>query len=82
MNSKQIYEFGPYRLDGAERILWRDRKPIPLQPKIFDLLIVLVDGHGHLLEKDELLKTVWPDTFVEEANLHTGTFTLKARTRV
>src|SRR5215813_6636769 len=67
--SKQIYEFGPYRLDGAERILWRDRKPIPLQPKIFDLLIVLVDGHGHLLEKDELLKTVWPDTFVEEANL-------------
>src|SRR5262249_7030140 len=64
-----IYEFGPYRLDGAERVLWRDGKSIPLQPKIFDLLIVLVEGHGHLLEKDELLKAVWPDTFVEEANL-------------
>src|SRR5262245_53294652 len=67
--SKHIYEFGPYRLDGAERLLLRDGNPIPLQPKVFDLLLALVDAHGHLLEKDELLKTVWPDTFVEEANL-------------
>ena len=67
--SKRIYEFGHYRLDGAERLLLRDGNPIPLQPKVFDLLLALVDAHGHLLEKDELLKTVWPDTLVEEANL-------------
>jgi len=46
--SKRIYEFGPYRLDGAERLLLRDGNPIPLQPNVFDLLIVLVDAHGHL----------------------------------
>jgi DNA-binding winged helix-turn-helix (wHTH) protein len=48
------------------------KKPIskhPLIPKAFDLLLALVEQHGHLLEKDELLKLVWPDTFVEEANL-------------
>src|SRR5262249_6618447 len=66
---KQIYEFGPYRLDSAERLLLRDGEVVPLQPKIFDLLLVLVERHGHLLEKDELMKLVWPDTVVEEANL-------------
>jgi DNA-binding winged helix-turn-helix (wHTH) protein/tetratricopeptide (TPR) repeat protein len=64
-----IYEFGPFRLDIAERKLLRDGEGIPLQPKAFDLLHVLVEHHGHLLEKDELLKVVWPDTIVEEVNL-------------
>ncbi len=64
-----IYEFGPFRLDVAERMLMRDGEAIPLQPKAFDLLHVLVEHHGHLLEKDELLKVVWPDTIVEEVNL-------------
>ncbi len=64
-----IYEFGPFRLDVAERMLLRDGAAIPLQPKAFDLLLVLVTHHGHLLEKDELLKAVWPDTVVEEVNL-------------
>src|SRR5215510_12506355 len=63
------YEFGPYRLDGAERLLWRDGEVVPLQPKVFDLLLVLVERHGRLLEKDELMKAVWPDTVVEEVNL-------------
>src|SRR5262245_17439638 len=66
---KQIYEFGPYRLDSAERLLMRDGAVVPLQPKIFDLLLALVERHGRLLEKDELMRLVWPDTFVEEANL-------------
>jgi Tol biopolymer transport system component/DNA-binding winged helix-turn-helix (wHTH) protein len=67
--SDQIYEFGPYRLDPAERLLWRDSKAIPLQPKLFDLLLALVERHGRLVEKDELMNLVWSDAFVEEANL-------------
>jgi DNA-binding winged helix-turn-helix (wHTH) protein len=66
---KQIYEFGRYRLDAAERLLLRDGEVVPLQPKGFDLLLALVERHGRLLEKDELMKLVWPDTLVEEANL-------------
>src|SRR5262252_10166880 len=66
---KPIYEFGPYRLDAAERLLWRDGEVVPLQPKVFDLLLALVERHGRLLEKDELMRVVWPDAIVEEANL-------------
>ncbi|MCI0524835.1 MAG: winged helix-turn-helix domain-containing protein [Acidobacteria bacterium] len=64
-----IYEFGPYRMEGAERMLLRNGEAIPLQPKAFDLLRLLVEHHGRLLEKDELLKAIWPDTVVEEVNL-------------
>jgi DNA-binding winged helix-turn-helix (wHTH) protein len=59
--TKHIYEFGPYRLDGAEHLLLRDGEAVPLPPKAFDLLLVLIDHRGHLLEKEELLKLVWPD---------------------
>jgi DNA-binding winged helix-turn-helix (wHTH) protein/TolB-like protein len=64
-----LYEFGPFLLDPAERRLLRDRQPVPLAPKAFDLLLVLVQHSGHLLEKEELLRLVWPDQFVEEGNL-------------
>jgi eukaryotic-like serine/threonine-protein kinase len=63
---KPIYEFGPYRLDVAERLLSRDGEVVPLQPKVFDLLLALAERHGRLVEKDELMKAVWPDK-VEEA---------------
>src|SRR5262245_4385100 len=66
---KPIYEFGPYRPDAAEHLLSRDGEVVPLQPKIFDLLLVLVERHGRLLEKDELMKAVWPDPIVEVVNL-------------
>ncbi len=66
---KHLYEFGPFRLNAGERLLLRDGESVPLTPKAFDLLLALVERHEHLLEKDELLKLVWPDTFVEEANL-------------
>ena len=69
LQTKHIYEFGPFRLDAAEHLLLRDGEAVPLTPKAFDLLLALVERHGHLLEKEELLKKVWPDTFVEEANL-------------
>lgn len=68
-NLKYLYEFGPFRLDAYERILLRGGETVALTPKAFDLLFVLVERHGHLLEKEELLKLVWPDTFVEEANV-------------
>jgi len=67
--SERLYEFGPFRLDAGERLLLRDGENVPLMPKTFDLLVALVEHHGHLLEKDELMKLVWPDTFVEESNL-------------
>jgi DNA-binding winged helix-turn-helix (wHTH) protein/TolB-like protein len=67
--SDHHYEFGAFRLDVAERLLLRDGETIPLQPKAFDLLRLLVEHPGHLLEKDELLKAIWPDTVVEEVNL-------------
>jgi len=63
------YEFGPFRLDAAERLLSRDGEAVPLSPKAFDLLLTLVERHGRLLEKEELMRMVWPGTFVEEANL-------------
>jgi TolB-like protein/DNA-binding winged helix-turn-helix (wHTH) protein/Tfp pilus assembly protein PilF len=66
---KNLYEFGPFRLDPAERSLLRDGKPVPLTPKAFELLVLLVENRGHLLNKDELIERVWPNTFVEEANL-------------
>lgn len=64
-----MYEFGSYQLNAVERLLMRDGEVISLQPKIFDLLLALVAQHGRLLEKDELMRLVWPDTIVEEANL-------------
>jgi TolB-like protein/DNA-binding winged helix-turn-helix (wHTH) protein/tetratricopeptide (TPR) repeat protein len=66
---KHFYEFGPFRLDPAERLLLRDNQTIPLAPKAFDTLLVLVENSGHLLTKDELMKRLWPGTFVEEVNL-------------
>src|SRR5579862_3783234 len=64
-----LYEFGPFQLDPPERLLLCDGQPVPLPPKAFDLLLTLVDRSGHLVEKDELLKAVWPGAFVEEGNL-------------
>ncbi len=67
---KQLYEFGPFSLDPAEHALLRDGQPIPLRPKVFDLLLVLVENRGHLLDKDRLMSTVWAEQFVEEGNLN------------
>lgn len=64
-----LYEFGPFQLEPPERLLLCDGRPVSLPPKAFDLLLVLVDRSGHLVEKDELLSMVWPGAFVEEGNL-------------
>jgi TolB-like protein/DNA-binding winged helix-turn-helix (wHTH) protein/Tfp pilus assembly protein PilF len=65
----QFYEFPPFRLDPAEGVLLRDGKMVPLTPKAFRVLQVMVEHHGHIVNKEDLLKQVWPDTFVEEGNL-------------
>jgi TolB-like protein/DNA-binding winged helix-turn-helix (wHTH) protein/Tfp pilus assembly protein PilF len=67
--SRNVYAFGPYRLDPPEHRLLRDGQTIPLSPKAFDLLAALVSRAGHLVTKEQLLQEVWPGTFVEEANL-------------
>jgi len=67
--AKKLYKFGPFSVDAAERLLLRDGQVLPLTPKAFDLLLVLVENRGHLLEKDALMQELWPETFVEEANL-------------
>jgi len=64
-----VYEFGPFRLETSERRLLRDGSPIRLRGKVFDTLCVLVSRPGRLVEKDDLIAAVWPDTVVEENNL-------------
>jgi DNA-binding winged helix-turn-helix (wHTH) protein/tetratricopeptide (TPR) repeat protein len=65
----QIYEFGAFRIDAARRLLLRDGTVVPLTPKAFDTLVVLVENSARVLEKEELMKMLWPDSFVEERNL-------------
>ncbi len=74
---KHHYEFGPFRLNAEERLLRRNGETISLPPKTLDLLMVLVESRGRLLEKGELMKWLWPDSFVEEANLSHHVFTLR-----
>jgi len=64
-----FYAFGPFRLEVSERRLLRDGEPVPLAPKMFDTLVVLVENSGRLVDKDQLMTAVWPDTFVEEGTL-------------
>lgn len=64
-----VYEFGEFRLDTAERLLLRGEEQIPLPPKAFDTLRLLVEKSGRLVEKGELMDRVWAGAFVEEANL-------------
>src|SRR5271156_6802361 len=64
-----LYRFGPYLLDPQRRTLYCDKSPVPLTPKAFDVLLFLAKNPSRLITKDELLKAVWGDTFVEEANL-------------
>jgi DNA-binding winged helix-turn-helix (wHTH) protein len=74
---KEMYEFGAFSLDSAERVLSRDGSSLTLTPKVFDTLLCLVRNRGRLLTKDELLKEIWPDTFVEEVNLAVNISTLR-----
>lgn len=63
------YEFGRFRLKVAERVLLREGELVPLTPKVFDILVTLVEHGGQVVAKDDLMRRVWPNTFVEEGNL-------------
>ena len=76
-SAKRIYEFGTFRLDTGERLLLRDGETVPLTPKVFDTLVVLVQKSGHVVGKDELMNEVWADSFVEESNLTQNIFVLR-----
>ena len=66
---QHFYEFGRFRIRTADRVLLRDHEIVPLTPKVFDILMVLVEGSGQVISKEGLMKKVWPDSFVEEGNL-------------
>ncbi|HMS43636.1 MAG TPA: winged helix-turn-helix domain-containing protein, partial [Pyrinomonadaceae bacterium] len=74
---KKFYEFGEFRLDESERLLLRGGEPVHLQARAFDTLLVLVQNNGRLVKKDDLLKSVWADSFVEENNLTQNIYALR-----
>jgi TolB-like protein/DNA-binding winged helix-turn-helix (wHTH) protein/Tfp pilus assembly protein PilF len=73
----QVFEFGPFQLDVGERLLRRDGESLALTPKAFDTLLVLMENHGRLVGKDDLMKRLWPESFVEESNVAQQIFTLR-----
>jgi DNA-binding winged helix-turn-helix (wHTH) protein/tetratricopeptide (TPR) repeat protein len=73
----ELYEFGPFCIDAQREILLRAGEPVPLTPKTFQILLVLVRHSQEVVTKDDLMKAVWPDTFVEDANLSRNIFMLR-----
>ncbi len=67
--TRQLYRFGPYRLDVRDRLLYKDGELIALPPKVLDTLLILVTSGGRVLSREELTRQLWPDTFVEEGTL-------------
>jgi DNA-binding winged helix-turn-helix (wHTH) protein len=76
-NTLELYEFGPFRLEQGERKLSCNDERVVLTPKAFDTLVLLVRNSGHLLEKEEFIRALWPDSFVEEGNLSNNIFVLR-----
>src|SRR6185436_2590930 len=75
--SDGTFEFGAFKLDPAKRLLWRTGSLVDLPPKAVDLLAALVEQAGEVVGKQELMDRVWPDTFVEEANLSVNVATIR-----
>src|SRR5438445_9101178 len=74
---RELYEFGPFRVDPEKETLLHAGEPVPLTPKTFQILLVLVRHSKEVVTKDDLMKAVWPNTFVEEANLSRNIFMLR-----
>src|ERR1051326_7781565 len=73
----RLYGFGSFRLDPHKRLLLSGNEPVSLTPKVIDTLIVLVENRDRVVSKDELMKVLWPDSFVEESNLSQNIFVLR-----
>jgi eukaryotic-like serine/threonine-protein kinase len=76
-SGRELYEFGPFRVDAEKELLLRAGRPVALTQKSFQILLALVRHSGELVTKDEIMKAVWPDTFVEETNLTRNIFSLR-----
>src|SRR5215472_2176011 len=74
---KELYEFGRFRVDAEKELLLHGDETVPLTPKTFQVLLVLMRHSKEVVTKDELMRAVWPDTFVEEANLSRNIFLLR-----
>jgi len=74
---KGLYGFGPFVLDPVRRLLTREGTPVALTPTVFDTLLHLVENHGRVVTKDELLDAIWPGRVVEESNVTQTVFTLR-----
>src|SRR5271155_4630294 len=72
-----LYEFGPFRMDPDRQVLLRENELVPVTPKAFDILFALVRRSRDVVSKEELLKEIWPDSFVEESNLSQNIFLLR-----
>ena len=77
LNEHHLFAFGDFRLDAGQRLLFRGTEVVPLEPKVFETLLALVEASGRALTKDELLSRVWPDAFVEEGSLTRNVSTLR-----
>jgi eukaryotic-like serine/threonine-protein kinase len=75
--TRQLYEFGPFRLDAQKDVLLRQDEIVSIAPKAFQILLLLVRHNNQVVTKDDLMKIIWPDTFVEEANLSRNIFLLR-----
>jgi Tol biopolymer transport system component/DNA-binding winged helix-turn-helix (wHTH) protein len=75
--AKRFYEFGLFRIDANKRLLLKDGQAVPLTPKAFDTLLLLVENSGRLVSKDELMSRLWPDTIVEEGSLTRNVYLLR-----
>jgi len=77
VSPRRFYEFGPFRIGTVKRLLLHDGAPVALKSKCFEMLLALVEARGQVLEKDELMRRVWPDTIVEESNITVYISTLR-----
>src|ERR1035437_1815603 len=74
---KVLYEFGPFRADPEKQVLLRDSEAVAITPKTFETLMILVRHSREVVSKDDLMKELWPDSFVEESNLSQNIFMLR-----
>jgi eukaryotic-like serine/threonine-protein kinase len=72
-----VYEFGPFRLDPQRKVLSRGSEVVTLTPKVYETLVLLIENRDRVLSKDDILGRLWPDTFVDEANLSQNIFILR-----
>ncbi len=74
---KVLYEFGPFRVDPEKQVLLREEHPVAISPKVFETLLILVRRSREVVSKEDLMQALWPDAFVEEANLSQNIFMLR-----